>query len=317
MKLPHLFVTAAVAAVVFAAPAGAQDNRFMIDRMERLERDLQTLQMQVYRGGGAGSSTVITSPALGGGTASPPPRPPMELPADTAGRLDVRLDSLEEQIRQLTGKVEESQFRTRQVKEQLDRMQADVDIRFRELQQGGGATAAVAPPPPAADDTPPGSAKEGVLGSMPKRDLDRETANKPPPPPEKFQLKGNTPKEQYDFAYNLVMKDRNQAEQAFRAFLQAHPADPLAGSAYYWLGETHFARGDYKQAAVSFLDGYRKFPKGPKGAHNLLKLGQSMARMDDAKGACAALIRLGNEYPDADPAVKRAAQSERQKLKCS
>ncbi len=317
---PTAIVAAVTAGLTFAAPVWAQSG--MGD-------------YQPYRGvisGGSGSSTIITSPALGGGvTATPPadggfpatpapggfpvppaaqggfaPPPPTPtfapLPADAAGRAEVRLQALEEQIRQLTGRVEEVQFHNQQLKEQLQRMQADTDLRFRELQGGGQAAATPTPGAPA-------TAGDGVLGTMAKKDLDRE--------PSGAALKGGTPKEQYDYAYGLVMSDREKAGQALKAFLQEHPNDALAGNAHYWLGETYFVKGDYKQAAVSFMEGYRKFPKGQKGSHNLLKLALSMSRMGDAKAACAAFARLDSEYPDAENAVKRAAQNEKQKLKCS
>ena len=34
-------------------------------------------------------------------------------------------------------------------------------------------------------------------------------------------------------------------------------ADPLAGNAVYWLGETYYARRQFADAAVTFADGYQ------------------------------------------------------------
>lgn len=320
MKLSFSTAMAAglTAGLALAAPAWAQSA---------------TGDYQPYRGiisGGSGTSTVITSPALGGGVTTtppaapgfpaapvpggaiptPPPDPVMTpLPADAAARTEVRLQALEEQIRQLTGRVEEAQFQNQQLKEQLQRMQADTDLRFRELQGGGQAAATPAPVPGAAPPAAAGGTGEGVLGTMPTNELQRDSSGG-------AALKGNTPKEQYDYAYSLVMTDRDKAEQALKAFLKAHPDDGLAGNAHYWLGETYFVKGDYKQAAVSFMEGYRKFPKGQKASHNLLKLALSMSRMGDTKAACTAFARLDSEYPDVENAVKRVAQNEKQKLKC-
>lgn len=318
MKLLSTTALAGIACALLAlspVPAAAQDVRALLDRMERMERDMTTLQQQVYRGGGS-SSTVITSPALGGGTAGSGPGyaagPATPLPADAAARIEVRMGTLEDQIRRLTGQVEETQFRTQQLKDQLERMQADFDLRFKELQ--GGAATATAPAQPG--ETPPPAAAEGVLGSMPKKELDKELTAAKPAAAGAGELKGATPKEQYDYAYGLVMKDRDAAEKALQAFVKAHPSDALTGNAYYWLGETYFVKGDYKQAAVQFLDGYRKFPKSDKAAHNLLKLGMSLARTDDVKSACAAFGKLQQEYPGADTTIKRALQTEKQKAKC-
>jgi tol-pal system protein YbgF len=71
----------------------------------------------------------------------------------SASDLVVRLDRLENQIRQLTGAVEQLQFRNRELEGQLRRMHEDVEFRFQE--QGKGGTR---PPPPRAQAAPPAPA---------------------------------------------------------------------------------------------------------------------------------------------------------------
>ncbi|MBX6426826.1 MAG: tol-pal system protein YbgF [Variibacter sp.] len=61
--------------------------------------------------------------------------------------LIVRLERLENQIRQLTGAVEQLQFRNQQLEQQLKRNQEDVEFRFQEL--GGKAPARPRAPQPA------------------------------------------------------------------------------------------------------------------------------------------------------------------------
>ena len=41
---------------------------------------------------------------------------------------------------------------------------------------------------------------------------------------------------------------RRGAVGAFEDFLTRYPQDPLAGNAQYWLGETHYVRGEYRAA---------------------------------------------------------------------
>ena len=51
----------------------------------------------------------------------------------------VRIDQLQNQIRQLTGSVEQLQFRNQQLEQQMKRMQDDNEFRFQELSGKGGA----------------------------------------------------------------------------------------------------------------------------------------------------------------------------------
>ncbi len=130
-------------------------------------------------------------------------------------------------------------------------------------------------------------------------------------------LPEGTPKAQYDYAFDFLKRqDYTRAETAFREFLKRSPKDPLAGNAQYWLGETHYVRGDYQKAAVEFLNGYQNYPKSNKAPDNLLKLGMAMANIGQTQGACTALGRLTKEYADAGDQIRRSAQQERQKLKC-
>lgn len=75
--------------------------------------------------------------------------------AQDAGEMLLRLNRLEGQVRQLSGQVEELQFENRQLKEQLQRFQEDVDFRFQDAAGGGGAARPARPPtPPASGQTP-------------------------------------------------------------------------------------------------------------------------------------------------------------------
>src|SRR5215468_1759293 len=59
------------------------------------------------------------------------------------GDLSVRLDRMESALRQLTGTIEQLQYRNQQLESQLKRMQDDTEYRFQQMGSRGGA----APPP--------------------------------------------------------------------------------------------------------------------------------------------------------------------------
>ncbi len=336
--------------LLLSLPAAAQDAQ-TLDRLNRLENDLRTLQRQVYRGGPApsGSGAVSSAPLSDGGDSS-----------SIANRLNSRIDELENQIRELTGRFEQVEFNSSQANRRIDKLVEDVDFRLTQIERGGagqpgaaaGSIEQVRPPAatPAAGPQPgqqppgqqpvargstsatPGQAptKEGVLGSMPVDAQGRplqggaaapqQTARAPAAPAgpsARGKLPAGTPQERYNYAYKLlVQSDYVDAEAAFREFLGAHPQDPLAGNAQYWLGETYYVRQQYEQAAQAFLQGYQGYGKSTKAPDSLLKLGMSLAAMKKNPEACAALGQLAKDFPQAPQHVKDAATRERGKINC-
>ncbi len=120
----------------------------------------------------------------------------------------------------------------------------------------------------------------------------------------------------YERSYeSLLRRQFNDAEVGFRSFLEQHRDHSLAGNAQYWLGETYYVQGDYKQAAQAFLSGYRDFPKSRKAVDSLLKLGLSLNRLGQKEQACAAYMQVGSQFPKAAEARKRA-QSEIKRAGC-
>lgn len=124
------------------------------------------------------------------------------------------------------------------------------------------------------------------------------------------------PEAVYERSYeSLLRRQFGDAEIGFRGFLEQHRDHSLAGNAQYWLGETYYVQGDYKQAAQAFLSGYRDFPKSRKAADSLLKLGLSLNRLGQKEQACAAYMQVGSQFPKAAEAKKRA-QSEIKRAGC-
>ncbi|MBL8906343.1 MAG: tol-pal system protein YbgF [Rhizobiales bacterium] len=126
-----------------------------------------------------------------------------------------------------------------------------------------------------------------------------------------------TPDALYERSYeSLLRRQFADAETGFRTFVQKYGDNSLAGNAQYWLGETYYVQGDYRQAAQSFLKGYREYPKSRKAADSLLKLGLSLNRLGQKEQACAAFTQLGSQFPKAAEARKRA-QTEAKRAGCA
>lgn len=327
---------------VAAAPAFAQnaDIQQLLNRLGRLERDIQTLSAEVYRGG-APSGEVGGASNLSGGYAT---------------QVEARLQSLERQIQMLTGSIEEVRHQTREVGGRLDRALADIEFRLTQLEGGGaalsppGSTTGAAPSTTGgttgsatvgptfdqiaegagATDDPAGAAPtttptttatastSGILGTL-SVEPGSMPANPPATPtaPTSVSLPSGSVSDQYNYAYGLLAQgDYARSEQALTQFLAAHPDEPLASNAQYWLGETYYIRGQFNDAAIAFAEGYQKFPDGAKAVDSLLKLGMSLSALGQTQDACLTFAQLQAEFPTAPAGISRRAEQERSRLQC-
>jgi len=321
----------AMALLAGERPTAAQElQSVIIDRLNRIERDVSDLKRQFYRG---------EVPPPGEAAAETREGPSSTLLADHESRLG----RLEEEIRNLTGMVEEAQHSVRQVSDRLDKLVADIDYRLRTIEenlandQAAGAGAAAQSPPPAAEGSAArpapgeddlaaegggdGERPTGVLGTIPF-DADVTSgageAAEDAPESEVAALPGGAgPQEKYDHAFSLMQRaDYAGAQAAFDAFLQEHPDHQLASNAHYWLGETHYVRSEFEQAAIAFMEGYRAAPEGNKAPDSLLKLGLTLDKMGDKADACATLDKLLGDFPAAPATVRGRAEQEQRNLGC-
>lgn len=311
-----------------AALAQNGDLRPILDRLDRMERDMNQLQRQVYRGGSSGGAPVPVAPTDSG---------------SGAVNSEIRLDQLEAQMRTLTGTVEEVTYNIDQLKRRLDKLVSDVDLRLTALEHpdaaaasGAAATDAqanAAPAPGAARATgaagtdqpavPAGAganpdapaSQSGTLGTL-STGAGAQTASRTPAKPG-GPLPAGSAQDQYNYAFGLLRQaDYPGAEEALRAFVQRYPNDALAGNAQYWLGETFYVRKDYNNAAAAFAEGYRKYPQSGKGADSLLKLGMSLSNVGQKKEACLTFNQLNHDFPNASANIKERAVQEKQHLGC-
>lgn len=321
----------------------AQDGQDVMNRLDRLERDIRTLNQQLAGGGGVPSQ--MSSSTVGGGGGGD----------GLSTRALVRLDALELEMRTLTGNAETLSYQIDQLSRRLDQLMTDLDFRLARLEgtnPGGftqpqpsaaptsGGVSQIGSMPPVAPggagtgkvqkdgSYQPGQGEVGVLGSMKTGKLEDALAAQPAPqaaqPAPKDTktsaasvLPEGTPKDQYAYAFDLTRQARyDEAEVAFRAFLELHGKDELADNARYWLAETYYVRKSYPEAAQAFFEAYQKAPQGQKAADSLLKLGMTMAAMDKTAEACATFGKLRKEFSPLKANVEQTLNREVGRLKC-
>ena len=126
------------------------------------------------------------------------------------------------------------------------------------------------------------------------------------------------PDQLYDLGYGYIQAgDYKQAESTFREFSERYKNNPRLGEARFWLGESVFEQRRYEDAAKIFLETHKKFPKSPLGAQNLLKLGVSLAGMNQRELACATLAEVPNKYPNLSNAVRAKVAAEQKAASCT
>ncbi len=286
MTRTKFFIVGGLAVLIGATafwPHGARaddgDLRAVNNRLDRVERALNDIQ-QNYSGGAPSGGA---APVSGAG----------------AGDLQLRLNDLEDQVRTLTGRVEELGHKLDQTNMDLQSFKEANDMRLQDIQKGTA-------PDGAAATAGPSAAPAAAASS---------TSRAPAAPT--VTLPTGTPQVQYDFAIDLLKRgDFPKARDSFQQFLQQHPKDALSGNAQYWLGETYYVQGQYKDAADSFLKGYTTYSKSAKAPDSLLKLGMTLAALKQKDAACATFGQLKEQFPSASPAIVARNKQERQRVGC-
>jgi tol-pal system protein YbgF len=127
----------------------------------------------------------------------------------------------------------------------------------------------------------------------------------------------DNPGDLYQSAYGHVLTgDYSQAENEFRSYLEAFPKGEKAADASFWMGEAQYSQGKFSDSAKTFLNAHQAYSKSPKAPEMLLKLGMSLAALDNKDTACATLREVNKRYPKASPAVKAKVTTEQSRLAC-
>ena len=253
-------------------------------------------------------------------------------------QFQVRLGQIDEELRRLTGRIEQLEHGQQTLEGRFDQLIGDLDQRLRSVEQGtpGGASrAAVAPPEPALRPEPapgPAPAARTTVPPAPNRgappqdlgQIPQSAVNAlPPPAPVPATPPAGTTKlpaqQQYDSAMELLRAgDYAGAEGGLQLFLDLNPDHPLAANAAYWLAETYYVRKNYAAAAAAFARNYRTYGKtAAKAPDNLLKLGMSLDGLGEKDKACLSYGELAKEFPDPPAHIREALTRERAKAQCA
>ncbi|MBS40123.1 MAG: tol-pal system protein YbgF [Rhodospirillales bacterium] len=287
-------------------PVKAQHSPEIMKRLQRMQNDLTILQKYVYRGKALPAKKIS--------------RPPESKSLNTAlARLSNTITQLDAEIRRLTGTNEELNYEISNLKKRLNTLDKDVALRLETLEnrldpaiKNGSLSSkssqqSVNPKPLVRPSGP--SIKGADKGVKPFGTKNSSSENV-------ISVK-ETPKQQFEKAYSLIIKQNHEAaEQAFTAFIRAHPTHPFASNAFYWLGRTFFVRDNFEQAASTFAQGFQRFPNSKKAQATLLNLGMSLSKLGKDQEACMTYKKLRKTFKNLTSRVNRRLDREHKKSSC-
>ena len=155
LRHPHLTPLLVILAVAIPIQSAMAQDRAIQERLDRLEKDLSMLQRQVYRG--AGPPQVISS-------------------GSAAVDAELRMDRLETQMRELTGRIEDALNGVEQLRSRVEQINGDIDVR---LSQG---------PAPSKGPSASSHALAGIADASPSAPISLRS-----PPPNSSTIRPRSP----------------------------------------------------------------------------------------------------------------------------
>ncbi|HYG47051.1 MAG TPA: tetratricopeptide repeat protein [Allosphingosinicella sp.] len=263
-----------------AVPAAAQRGESPERRIERLEQQLRAVQRRVFPNGAEIAPEIDREP---------PPGTQAGVPASSAvADLTARVDSLEAQLRELTGQVEQNGNRLRQIEDGLTRFRDSASGRLDALERGAAPAETGRP---AATTT--SSSSQQPRGAAAETEEEEEPAARPAAP----ASTDAAAEEAYNAGFRLWEAKRyTEAQKALEAAAKRYPKSKWASWASNLAGRAYLDAGKPATAAKAFLANYQSNPKGDRAADSLYFLGQALVSLDKPADACKAYDELQDVY---------------------
>jgi len=193
-------------------------------------------------------------------------------------QLATQVDTLQGEVRDLRGQVDELQNANKALTKQQHDLYADLDKRIGALEHGGSA----------------GGAAGGGSGAT---DTGGEAGV------------SSTEQSVYGQAFDaLKAGSYSVAISGFQGFLKQYPTSQLAPNAQYWLGEAHYVNQDYAAAEADFQAVLDNWPSSGKAPDAMLDLGNTQLAQGKTSKGRATLRQVTTQYAGTDAATRAQAR---------
>jgi TolA-binding protein len=253
------------------------------NQIYQLRQEVQMLRDQGGRGGAAAPAQRGGAYGFSSGS------------NDMVAQLLTRVDAMEEQIRQLRGRIDENQNQMQRQNADLSKKIDDLAFQMSSSPAPGAAAPArpVAPPLAAPTPAPVPLQPPAATGPTPRT-------------PERALQEGNAA---------LARRDYTAAEQSAREVL-SNRTSPRAYDAQFLLAQSLAGQRQFPQAAIAYDDTYNRSRKGSYAQDALLGLANSLTAINEKKAACDTLGRLAAEFPQVRNDLREPIAGARQRASC-
>jgi TolA-binding protein len=301
-----LAASAAMALLPSIALAQRQAPPTPDQRIDRLERQIQQMQRQLFpKGRPADTAGFLDDPAA---------------TQSSVVTLDQRLDALEKQMSDLVRQSEENGNRLRSLESGLGQLKTDQDQRITALEQRMSQAATAAPVEsvePAA--TAPAPAKPKPPKAPPRTGSSTPSTGGPAPAIAASLPAVDEGEDAYTQGFRLWEGGQyDQAISSLKSFTATYPKHRRVSYANNLIGRALLDKGDARAAAEALLANYRSNPGGERASDSLFYLGQALMKLGQPGQACKAYGELDAVYgAKIRPDLKKLETDAKAQAQCS
>ena len=253
---------------------GEESQRSLKQQLDRLQRDVNDLSKLVYQKNAHDieSENKVESENT------------MNISA-----FDMRIYDLEKDIKTLNSNFEEVIFQIDELKKLYEELNIKIDTHLINKSRETKTSEI------SSNEINDNSISKNTLGTLKINSEDLSDSTKENQPDNK--ILDLSPDEQFQISFDLLRSQQfDQAKTALEDFIDNNSENQLAGSSYYWLGEIHLLKKNYREAALVFAEGYQKYPISIKSPDSLYKLAETLSQIDKINDACNTLKKFTKEY---------------------
>ena len=300
--------SAAIASIPTFALAQRQAPPSPDQRIERLERQVQQMQRQVFPKG---------RPAETAGFSDDP-----AATQSSVVTLGQRLDSLERQMADLLRQSEETGNRLRTLETGMAQQKSEQDQRIAALEQRLAAAAATVVPDATTPATVPSTTPARPRPTTPAVTTPpRTTGNATPATGGPAPVAAAIDEGEDAYTQGFRLWEAGQYDQAIaqlKSFTAAYPKHRRASFANNLIGRALLDKGDARGAATALLANYRSNPAGERAPDSLFYLGQALMKLGQPGQACKAYAELDAVYgAKIRPDLKKLETDAKAQAQCS